>query len=86
MAGGRNLEEDAEKRGRNKGYEGEEGRREKMGNDCEAGEERRQGGVIEKGEEIGRVWRVGVNEDLTMEERKKRWLKRQDRRGRREEE
>lgn len=29
--------------------------------------------VIEKGDEIGRVWRVGMDEDLTMEERKRRW-------------
>lgn len=29
--------------------------------------------VIEKGDEIGRVWRVGMDEDLTMEERKQRW-------------
>lgn len=28
--------------------------------------------VIEKGDEIGIVWRVGVDEDLTMEERKRR--------------
>lgn len=29
--------------------------------------------MLEKGEEIGRRWRVGVDEDLTMEERKRRW-------------
>lgn len=29
--------------------------------------------VIEKGDEIGRVWRVGMDENLTMEERKRRW-------------
>lgn len=29
--------------------------------------------MLEKGEEIGRQWRVGVDEDLTMEERKRRW-------------
>lgn len=28
--------------------------------------------VLKKGGEIGRLWRVGVNEDLTMEERKMR--------------
>lgn len=31
--------------------------------------------MLEKGEEIGRRWRVGVDEDLTMEERKRRWRK-----------
>lgn len=31
--------------------------------------------VIEKGEEIGRIWRVEVDEDLTMEERKRRVVK-----------
>lgn len=40
--------------------------------------------VIEKGDEIGRVWRVGMDEDLTLEERKRRWRwKRQDRREQR---
>lgn len=29
--------------------------------------------VLGKGEEIGRLWRVGINVDLTMEERKRRW-------------
>lgn len=29
--------------------------------------------VIEKREEIGRFWKIGVDEDLTMKERKKRW-------------
>lgn len=29
--------------------------------------------VLEKGEEIRRFWKVGVDEDLTMEERKRRW-------------
>lgn len=29
--------------------------------------------VIEKGDEIGKVWRVGMDEDLTMKERKRRW-------------
>lgn len=29
--------------------------------------------MLEKGEEIGRRWRVGVDEDLTMEERKRKW-------------
>lgn len=29
--------------------------------------------VIENGDEIGRVWKVGMDEDLTMEERKRRW-------------
>lgn len=26
-----------------------------------------------KGEKIGRLWRVKMNEDLTMEERRRRW-------------
>lgn len=29
--------------------------------------------VLGKGKEIGRLWRVGINVDLTMEERKRRW-------------
>lgn len=44
MAGGRNSEEDVEKRGGNKKCEGEKGRREQMGNDCGIGEERGQRG------------------------------------------
>lgn len=29
--------------------------------------------VLEKGTEIGRLWRVGVDEDLSMEERRRKW-------------
>lgn len=29
--------------------------------------------MLGKAEEIGRLWRVGINVDLTMEERKRRW-------------
>lgn len=29
--------------------------------------------ILEKGKEIGRLWRVGIDENLTMEERKRRW-------------
>lgn len=29
--------------------------------------------VLEKGAEIGRRWKVGVDEDLTIEKRRKRW-------------
>lgn len=44
--------------------------------------------VLEKGTEIGRLWRVGVDEDLSMEERRKRWkmveaARREKARGRR---
>lgn len=41
--------------------------------------------VLEKGEEIRRFWKVGVDENLTMEERKRRWkmmeLARREREG-----
>lgn len=42
-----------------------------MGINCEA-EENDKEKVLMKGEKIGRLWRVGMNEDLTMEERR-RW-------------
>lgn len=29
--------------------------------------------LLEKGEEIGRLWRIGVDENLSMEKRKRRW-------------
>lgn len=29
--------------------------------------------ILEKGKEVGRLWRVGIDENLTMEERKRRW-------------
>lgn len=43
-----------------------------MGINCEA-EENDKEEVLMKGEKIGRLWRVGMNEDLTMEERRRRW-------------
>lgn len=35
--------------------------------------------VLEKGEEIERLWRVGVDEDLTMEEIKRKRMARRER-------
>lgn len=29
--------------------------------------------LLEKGEEIGRLWRIGVDKNLSMEKRKRRW-------------
>lgn len=43
-----------------------------MGINCGA-EENNKEKVLIKGEKIGRLWRVRMNEDLTMEERRKRW-------------
>lgn len=42
--------------------------------------------MLEKGREIRRMWKIGVDEDLSMEERKIRWRlveKNKDRRGKR---
>lgn len=43
-----------------------------MGADNEAGEEKDKEEVLEKGEEIGRLWRMEMDEDLMMEKRKRR--------------
>lgn len=42
-----------------------------MGINCGA-EENDKEEVLIKGEKIGRLWRVKINEDLTMEERRRR--------------
>lgn len=47
----------------------EEGRGREVGVEMEVGDKEE---VLKKGGEIGRLWRVGVDEDLTMEERKMR--------------
>lgn len=48
----------------------EEGRGREVGVEMEEVGDKEE--VLKKGGEIGRLWRVGVDEDLTMEERKMR--------------
>lgn len=43
-----------------------------MGINCGA-EENDKEEVLMKGEKIGRLWRVKMNKDLTMKERRRRW-------------
>lgn len=43
-----------------------------MGINCGA-EENDKEEVLMKGEKLGRLWRVKINEDLTMEEKRRRW-------------
>lgn len=42
--------------------------------------------VLKKGAEIKKLWRMGVDEDLTMEERRRRWRKIETARREREQE